>query len=306
MIRLFILVLFGLAALGSNAQLRVTLNFEEDHFLQGEECLAKVIMENSSGQTLVLGRSREWLQFNITGKDGSVVRVRKPLEVEGEFTLPSAHRATKVVDLAEFFQLDRFGRFVVSAVVRVPEWGQAFDSRPKNFDISRGVNLWEQPFGIPETPGGRPEIRKYIITQANRVKQLNLYIRITDESEGYTYKIFPLGGMLSFSKPEPQLDQWSNLHVLFQDGARTFRYSVVTPDGLMLSRQTWMYDGDSRPILGKLEGGRVGVRGGIRQSSASDLPPPELLSEKAPAAEAVPALPELEPKPTSATSARKR
>lgn len=293
--RLWFLVLFGLCALGLQAQIRVDLTFDDEQYLQGEECLAKVVIQNSSGQSLSFGKNNEWLQFNIAGKDGSLVRVRKPLEVDGEFALPSAHRATKVVDLAEFFELDRFGRFVVSAVVRVPEWNQVFESRPKSIDISKGVKLWEQAFGIPNLAGGKPEIRKYMLTQSNRLKQLNLYVRITDDAEGYTFKIFPLGGMLSFSRPEPQLDQWSNLHVLYQDTARGFRYCVVTPDGLMLSRQTWLYDGDSRPILGVLEGGRVGVKGGTRQTSASDLPPPELLSEKVADAPAA-AVPEVAPK----------
>jgi hypothetical protein len=278
--RLFILALLCVfSASGAFAQMRVELSFDQEHFLPNEELLAKVRVYNSSGQTLVLGKEIDWLTFNVEAKDGSIVPIRKNPDVVGEFTLPSAHRATKSVDLAEAFELVKFGRYTVTAMVKVAGWGESFASKSKVFDISTGVKLWEQAFGIPaERQGGRPEIRKYVLTQANHVKQLNLYLRITDESENYTYKIFPIGGVISFSKPEPQVDRYSNLHILYQDGARTFLYTAITPDGLQLSRQTWIYT-ESRPQL-VARNGRVEVKGGARRVSASDLPPPELLSEK--------------------------
>ena len=77
------------------------------------------------------------------------------------------------------------------------------------------------------------------------------------------------------TRPEPQLDKWSNLHLFYQDNARTFRYFVVTPDGLLLARQTWEI-GESRPALAVNSEGRISVTGGVRRVSESDLPPPEL------------------------------
>ena len=70
------------------------------------------------------------------------------------------------------------------------------------------------------------------------MKELMLYVRVTG-SDGNIYKVFPLGRMLSFGQPEPQVDKLSNLHVLYQDGPRAFNYTVTSPDGTLLIRQTY-------------------------------------------------------------------
>ena len=277
--RLCILALLCFFAVQAKAQIQVELSFDQEQFLPGEELLAKVRITNSSGQTLVLGRENTWLSFFIEARDGSIIRIKKPLDVTGEFSLPSAHRATKVVDLSESFEFASYGRYDVRARVTIKEWGgQSFEGKPKVFDISKGVKLWETAFGVPSPePNGRPEIRKYVLSQANHVKDIHLYARITDESEEHTYKMFSIGPMISFSRPEAQLDQWSNLHVMYQNGAHSFLYSVITPDGLLLSRQTWEYT-ESRPRL-VADKGRISVRGGVRRIRSNDLPPPDLLSE---------------------------
>src|SRR5947199_371866 len=84
------------------------------------------------------------------------------------------------------------------------------ESKPKNFEISKGARIWEQEFGVP-TEGAAPEPRKYALQQANYLKRMMLYARITDLNENKVYKVFPIGPLLSFSKPEAQIDRASNL-----------------------------------------------------------------------------------------------
>lgn len=280
-IRYLLAALWLVAPLSILAQMRVELSFDQETYLPHEPMLATVLVYNSSGQPLVLGRDNKWLSFNIETAEGSLVRQRKPVEVQGEFKLPSASRARKVVNLAEAFELTRFGRYYITAVVQVPEWGQSFDSaRPRPIGISAGTTLWESTFGLPGADSNtRPEMRKFQLVQASHRKKLSLYVRITDESAGETYSIFPIGQLVGFSKPEPQLDRWSNLHVFYQDAAHTFRYFTITPDGLMLARQTWEI-GAERPVMTVNSEGRISVTGGVRRVNASDLPPPELLSGK--------------------------
>lgn len=279
-----------LAPWGILAQLRVELSFEQETFLPHEPMYAIVRVYNSSGQTLVLGKEPDWLSFSVEPAEGGVVLQKKPADVVGEFTLPNASRARKMVNLAEAFELTKFGRYQVSATVRIPEWGESFSTRkPSVVGINSGVKLWESAFGLPSIqPGERPEIRKFQLIQANHMKQLSLYVRITDESELETYSLSPLGSLVGFSRPEPQLDRWSNLHVFYQDSANSFRYFTITPDGLLLTRQTWSI-ADSRPVMTVNSEGRISVTGGVRRISGTDLPPPELLSEKA--ADTTPAAP---------------
>jgi hypothetical protein len=282
MIKRFIVAALCLfSAAGALAQMRVELSFEQETYLPHEPLYAIVQIYNSSGQTLELGKDNTWLSFSVESTDGRPVKQIKPADVEGEFVLPSASRGKKMVNLADAFDLSQFGRYHVTATVKIAQWNNdSFSSRDRYFGISSGAAFWEGVFGVPSaTPGERPEIRKYQLVQANHLKALSLYARIVDESERETFSIFPLGQLVGVSRPEAQIDRWSNLHVFYQDGARTFRYTMITPDGMVLARQAWEMN-ESRPALKPDKEGRIAVSGGIRRVSASDLPPPELLSER--------------------------
>jgi hypothetical protein len=270
----------GLAAIGRvSAQVTVEVVLEQAQFLPSESLPVAVRITNRSGQALRLGEEADWLTFLVEGEEGLIVGRSGEIPVRGEFELGSSRVATKRVDLMPYFNLSRPGRYQASATVRVSDWGREFASEPKFFDITPGTKLWEQEIGVPPEPGGsgQPEVRKYILQQANYLKQLKLYLRLTDAPETRVYRVFALGPMVSFSRPEPQVDQFSNLHVLCQDGARSFTYSVVKPDGERLLRQTYDYV-SSRPRLRIDAEGKISVAGGLRRVTRNDLPAPETAS----------------------------
>lgn len=262
----------------AHAQVRVELLLDQEQYLPVESLPVHIRIHNRSGQTLKLGKAEEWLVFSVESEDGRIVKQLKSPKVDEEFILPSASRATKTVDIAPCFDLTRYGAYRLTASIVIPNWNQTIQSPPKKFYIMNGRNLQELTFGVPSEDKGRPEIRKFILVEANHIKDVSLYVRITDETETQTMSIFPIGPLITFSQPTAQLDQWNNLHLLYQDGARSFRYTMITPDGVLLARQTWDYT-DSRPILISAEKGRIRVSGGIRRVSASDLPPPDLAAE---------------------------
>src|SRR4030095_560411 len=176
---------------------------------------------NHSGQTLRLGDEPDWLSFSIEGGNGLVLPNQGEPPLQGEFELESSKMATKRVDLAPWFPLTVPGRYVVTASVKFKQWGYEKASPPKGFNVINGAKLWEQEFGVPthgDASGSFPEVRKYILQQANFLKaNLRLYLRVTDPTEGKIYRVAQLGPMLSFSRPEAQVDQASNLHVLYQN-----------------------------------------------------------------------------------------
>jgi len=209
-----------------SAQVSVEVALEQEQFLVGEAMPVAVRIANLSGQTLHFGNHPQWLTFSIESRDGFIVVKNSEVPVLGEFTLESSKVATRRVDLGPHFALTRLGRYSVSATVRVVEWGAQITGKPTNFDIIRGARLWSQEFGVPSSAGASnepPEVRRYTLQQANYLNsQIRLYLRLTDTSEAKVFKVFPVGLMRSVSKPEPQLDQQSNLHILYQDDARSF------------------------------------------------------------------------------------
>lgn len=253
----------------------VEVLFDQEHYLPHEPLVAKVRVTNYSGQELRFGSDDHWLTFSVEGRGNTVVSKTAPVPVKGEFSIESSQVATKSVDLAPCFDLAKPGRYFVTATVKIPGWEKSVRSARKYVDIVSGSTLWEQEFGVPGTAddkGGLPELRRYALVQANHLKQLRLYFRLSDATGSRVLRVFPVGPMVSFSIPEAQVDRFSNLHILHQVGARSFNYAVVNPDGLLIARETHDYS-TSRPALRTDRDGRIRINGGVRRYAATDLPP---------------------------------
>ena len=254
------------------------VTLEQEQFLPGEALPVAVRITNRSGQTLRLGGDPDWLTFSVESRDGFIVGKNDEVPVTGEFVLESGNRATRRVDLAPYFNLAQPGRYHIIAQVHIKEWDRQIASDAKSFDVTQGLKLWSEEFGVPPPAGATnpaPEVRKYILQQANYLRgQLKLYLRLTDATESKVFKVFPLGPIVSFGEPEKQLDNRSNLHVLYQTGARSFAYTVINPDGDVVLRQTYDY-ATSRPRLRANQEGDFAIVGGARRVTANDVPPPK-------------------------------
>ena len=273
-------VCLGLALLTAGltevcAQVSVEITLPQDQFLPSETLLAAVRIINHSGQKLHLGGERDWLAFGIEARGGSVVPKLGDPSVVGEFDLDSSTVATKRVDLTPYFNFAEPGSYLVTATVKIRGWDREFVSRAKPFDIIRGAKLWEQEFGLPtssEVANATPEVRKFILQQASYLKgQLRLYMRLTDASGARTFRVVPIGQVVSFSRPEGQVDKWSNLHVLYANGAHSFSYTQFNPEGELLVRETYDY-ATTRPRLQINEEGKISVTGGARRVTPKDVP----------------------------------
>jgi len=266
-----------LAGLASPAwgQVAVEVVLDQEQFLPGEALNVAVKVSNRSGQKLSFGTEPEWLTFAVESRDGLVVPKIGEAPVAGSFELESAERGTKHVDIGPYFSMMQPGRYSVTATVRIKEWGQTVSSQPRNFNIMEGAKLWEQEFGVPSGSGGTnavPEVRKYILQQANYLKgKLRLYLRLTDVTGTKVFRVVPIGIILSFSRPEPRIDRFSNLHLLYQNWAHSFSYTVFSPDGEIVDRQTYDYT-DTRPRLQTDDQGRISVVGGLRRVTSNGSP----------------------------------
>src|ERR1041384_6508944 len=222
---LVLVALLG-ALLQGRAQITVEVQFDQDQFLPAEALIARVRISNFSGQTLLFGETPDWLVLNVESPDGHVVEKISQPAVTGKFSLASSSIATKRVNLAPHFNLTRPGRYLVSASVRIAQWDREWLGKGSGFTIIKGVKLWEQDFGVPRA-GGEPEFGPYALLQARYLKRMTLYARVSDLPENRIFKVEPIGPMVSFSKPEGQVDALNNLHVLWQVGPRSFQYVIL-------------------------------------------------------------------------------
>ena len=253
------------------AQVTVEIITDQDQFLPSEAVPIAVRVINRSGQTLQLGKDPDWLTFNIDSQDGIIVFKTGEVPVVKEFELESGKMATKHVELGPYFNLTKLGRYTVTATVKIKAWNREISSVGKQFDVVQPFKLWEQEFGVPGTNQGPPEVRKYVLENAPYLQHSKLYLRVTDAQESQVFKVFPVGPMISFSRPDPQIDGESNLHLLYQTASHTFLYSMIDPQGTVMIRRTYDY-ASSRPQLKQDKHGKIFVQGGVRHFTDDDIP----------------------------------
>src|SRR5712691_670893 len=177
----------------SAAQVSVELVLDQEQFLLNESLPVTVRITNRSGQALHLGQEKHWLTFSIESRDGFVPTPLAELPASGDLEIQSSMVAHRTVDLMPYYDLGKPGRYTVRATLRVKQWNEEFSSKAREFEIARGTKVWEQEFGVPRPGGGAPEARKYTLQQANYMKRLMLYVRVTDLAEHQVFKVFPAG-----------------------------------------------------------------------------------------------------------------
>lgn len=263
-----------LAFAGSlSAQVSVEVLMSQDQFVANEAMPVRVRIINHSGQTILFGKE-DWLSYSVEAKDGQVVfKTGEPAQPH-DFDVKSSEMATTpAVNLEPCFTLNRPGRYKVKVAMHIKDWNRTVTSEPATFDVVRGVQIWQQEFGVPQSPTNHnePEIRKYILQQATMSRNMRLYLRVTDALESTTYRVVPIGPMISFGEPRTRVDKDSNLHLLYQQGAHSYGYLEFTPKGELTLRQTYDY-ASSAPRLDVDDTGNVGVAGGVRHIAENDFP----------------------------------
>ena len=247
------------------AQVEVRLKLEQEAFLPGEALQTSIRISNFSGRKLTFGKEPQWIRFNVEAIEGSVVNQTSEIADSGEFSLESSTRGTLRYDLQPIFDLSRPGRYRLTATVITPEH-EAVTSPPEVFEVIRGSRLWEQEVGVPGTDGSVR--RKYLLQQANHLREVRLYVRITDDTESTTIKVIHIGRMVSFARPQPVIDRQARLHLLNQMTADGYVYLVIAPDGTVATRENYRMT-EHRPQIRMNDAGVVTVIGGERLASAA-------------------------------------
>ncbi len=241
------------------AQVTLELQLEQRQFLRNEVLPVYVRITNRSGQPLKIGEVADWLTFTVETREGKLISPTQDILPGGHFELESASSVTKVIDIGVGYDLGQPGSYRVTAAARFPDLKLSVNSNPQVFDIVGGARLWEEVCGLPVT-NAPPQWIKYSLLQASALKQMRLYARVADEPEGNFVRVQPLGNIVSFSKPDQLIDRVSQLHVLYQNGPRSFEYCRISPRGEVVERSTHDLQ-SSRPRLKMSDDGKVSVVG---------------------------------------------
>lgn len=289
MLKILPMIGLCLACAGSGmAQVKLELLLDQRQYLLKEPLELGIRLVNQSGQTLTIPGTN-WLSLTVEDRDKFVVKTLAEMPAPQPVTIESTFMATQWIDIGDAFDFRENMSYQLNARVRIEQWGEDVYSKPVNFEIIKGTVLWHQQFGVPSEPGSPPQMRKYILQQANYLNELQLYVRVTDLTERIIFKARRLAPMLLISQPEAQIDGLNRLHVLTQFGMRQFMHLCVDAGGDLLLRNTYEASGGVRPVLKTTEAGGVFVKGGLRLLRQDDIPPSALLNQPLPARPEAPA-----------------
>lgn len=283
--RRWLMLVFAWSACASvaSAQISVRLQTEKDFFLLYEAIPVVVSLHNMAGRTIQLegATDQPWLTFRVTDEHGTAVQAAGRLSANEPVLVPAGKTVSRTVDLLPLYELRSHGNYRVQA--RVNAGGIQTESEVLKFSIFQGRELWKKVVGLPSIENEKDEYRQYTLLAHRGERDEMLYLSIKDNPPRLVYGVISLGVFLSATPTDAQIDREGNVHVLFQNGPRSFGYVEVDPRAKLLQRAAFS-DRMSKPRL-LTEAGNITVRGGeqiypkqeriLTEEDLNPPPPPE-------------------------------
>ena len=260
--KLPLIALAGMCCAAQAGPLGVRLRCDRDNFLVYEPISIQVTIQNYSGRTVRLEESEQasWLSFVITGDGNNVLPPVKQPGMQPVFEIPPRESVSRTIDLVPLYELRERGNYRVQAVVTA--LGSSVASAPLRLSLTNGRELWSRVVGLPPVGSGPDEYRTYSLLARRGEHEDSLYVSVADEQRQVVYSLVSLGDFFSTTTPQVLIDGEANLHILFQNGPRSFGYAGIDPSAKVFRREAYS-DLRTRPRLMSDEG-KISVVGGER------------------------------------------
>jgi hypothetical protein len=243
------------------APLSVQIRCEKDTFLVYEAIPVTVSVHNFSGRNVAMDENEPQtsLEFVVATEAGQLVRAFGKPSLGHAVTIPPGQTVSQSIDVLPLFELRERGTYRIHAVLR--NGAGTFQSPPITITILNGREIWSQVVGLPVRDGGAEEYRTYSLLARRGPGGDMLYIGVRDDVHGTAYSLVALGVFIPTAEPQAKADGAGNLHVLFQNGPRSYAYVAVDPVARAVARAGYS-DFMSRPTLVAEKDGKVMVKGG--------------------------------------------
>ena len=212
---------------------------ERESYLLYESIPVIVNIRNDSGRSIQLEGSRDysWLNFTVSDNDGSSIRRLGRVNTDQTVILPAGQSITRTVDLIPLFEIRSSGNYRARVTLNIDAM-QTFSETVK-FNVTKGRTLWQKTIGLPSVDNDKDEYRNYTLQAFRTDKDERLYIIVKDNPPQVVYGVVPLGPFLAIYEPVSEVDRYGHLHVLYQNGPRSFAYVEIDPRAKQLQRSVY-------------------------------------------------------------------
>ena len=241
--------------------LGVKLKISKSQFIASEHVYADVLITNRGGRPVVLADNAGiWLDFEINRNGGKNVAKVGKAGFAG-VRIPAGQAITRRVVLTTVFPLATPGNYTIRAIVTPPAAvGVPVKSGPAFFDVNNGVVKYKMQHGV-RAKGGK--VVEYRILLLNKVGGNELYFQSYDPKKNQIHVTYSLGKYVGVHQPQYKVDAAGLMHVLFQVGAKIYRYLQIADTGVIIKQELIKQAVRGTPMLVSLPNGAIDYRNGL-------------------------------------------
>ncbi len=263
----------------AEAQVALSAEMTQLHYLQYEPVYVRVTMRNISGHPLAFGENqglRGELRFEIdtptSGRYAPLLTKETP-PMRGIILQPGTSR-TFTYNVTAFYDVRRPGPYTLKAVLSHPQLKSAYESNTVQFTIVSGTTIWESVVGVPKYLQKPDDTSSVIATRRYRIVSYNtgenfLYILIIEDKDKI-YMVRRLGLDLGPNlRPMCAVDDLSRLNVLVAASPKVYAYYQYDVTGKLEKKEVRMKSDTTPRLVVNKDLGTVVLNGG--RSARRDL-----------------------------------
>ena len=237
-------VMFSIA-LPAAAQIGIEVSLNRSIYMQYEPIYACVSLRNDSGRPLLFGsdpRFQGFVLFDIRDRDGRPIPQRPDagISVTGLMMRPGEVKRM-VIPIHKYYDLDRTGRYTVSAFVSHNMLQHEYQSQSVRFRIERGVDVWSRTVGVADVDKSKsdapPRSRTYTIRTMNENSYKYYYLVVEDDR--HVYGVMRVGRVIFSERFSAEVDMLSRIHLLMPISPKVFHYLSFSIEGENVNNSYW-------------------------------------------------------------------
>jgi len=233
------------AALPAAAQIGIEVSLNRSVYMQFEPVYACVSLRNDSGRPLLFGadpRFQGFVLFDIRDRDGRPVPQRPDsgISVTGLILRPGEVKRM-VIPIHKYYDLDRIGRYTVSAFVSHNMLPHEYQSQRARFRIERGVDVWSRTVGVANVDGTAGDAPQRTRTYTIRIMNENSfkYYYLVVEDDRHVYGVMRVGRVIISERFTAEVDMLSRIHLLMPISPKIFHYLSFSIEGESVNNSYW-------------------------------------------------------------------
>ena len=232
-------------------QIDIAVSTSKKQYLPYEAVFITIKLTNNSGRIIDFGESDGTLDLEVKNYNGSLIEPKSKENFVKNLKIQPGTVQQLELKLNTFYDIYLVSKY--SIYIRLNHKLFANYSlknvSPAVFRVTNGVTELKKNFGVSLKKDGKATILPRSYSVISYSKNERRYISLKIEDENVVYTIQELGVFVRGLPLQHQIDAFSNIHLIFHIGGKTFKYIIFSADGEERQRRYLLATKEQYPIL---------------------------------------------------------